>query len=531
MNKELIKKYGPGVLKALLCLFFLVLIYKATGSKKIVLVSMLEAGTIAVLCGHVIEKKPRLGQVLQAVLFFLYSIQLALLYFGNSYLSTFMLSNVESIQDLGGNTIPYLGGVLLVLAISLLPLPAIPRRTWWQQILLPGFLMAELLFTFFAGGGLSPAGGYADLSRDIKNMIDQKRALKAGGGLKSAFYKEGIPDGIKKPDSLSDTPDVVLILTEGLEEEALHDSRKILPNMEAFEASTLHFSNYFNHTFATYRGIIGQLTSGFQLENLDESYMISMQQILKDRGYHTTFLNSEPENEEFTAYLGRMGFDEVITAPAPHHGLDGSLTDGESYALLLETLQKCKADPQPDLIVIYTFGTHTSLNSSEEVYGDGSDPVKNKLYNADFQFGKFLEAFLADDVLHEDTLLVLTADHTAYRDKDYAATFPELERLPSVGRVPLAIYYDGVEPLEVNVYGRNTLDLAPTLLDILDVSAGNHFLGTSLFDTGRNFYDTFYTGDGYFYTTAMGETEPLDSEEYYAFYEKVVQYYAAKLEK
>lgn len=48
---------------------------------------------------------------------------------------------------------------------------------------------------------------------------------------------------------------VILIFTEGLSNHIITDSRNIMPNVAALKNQTISFSNYYNHTFATYRGI------------------------------------------------------------------------------------------------------------------------------------------------------------------------------------------------------------------------------------------------------------------------------------
>ena len=51
----------------------------------------------------------------------------------------------------------------------------------------------------------------------------------------------------------------------------IDDERNITPNIKELQSKSLSFSNYYNHTFATYRGIIGQLYSGYQLDNSDQN--------------------------------------------------------------------------------------------------------------------------------------------------------------------------------------------------------------------------------------------------------------------
>jgi arylsulfatase A-like enzyme len=67
-----------------------------------------------------------------------------------------------------------------------------------------------------------------------------------------------------------------------------------------------------------------------------------------------------------------------------------------------------------------------------------------------------------------------------------------------VDAVPFLIYHKDVEPQSIDVQGRTSVDLAPTLLDYLDVSVENYFVGTSLFApvTQASAMETFFSDGG-----------------------------------
>jgi phosphoglycerol transferase MdoB-like AlkP superfamily enzyme len=68
------------------------------------------------------------------------------------------------------------------------------------------------------------------------------------------------------------------------------------------------------------------------------------------------------------------------------------------------------------------------------------------------------------------------------------------------------MYYKGVEPWEIDVKGRNSLDLAPTILDYVGIDCENYFLGSTLFmnKNNNNNYDTVFS-DGGTYSTSDGD--------------------------
>ncbi len=86
-----------------------------------------------------------------------------------------------------------------------------------------------------------------------------------------------------------------------------------MPNVAELEKKSLFFENYYNHTFPTYRGLSGQLFSGYQLQNYDENTLVSVQEAFRKKGYHTSIVNTEPLNLNFASFLESLGFDDVVT--------------------------------------------------------------------------------------------------------------------------------------------------------------------------------------------------------------------------
>lgn len=295
------------------------------------------------------------------------------------------------------------------------------------------------------------------------------------------YYKEEVEDYCSKPGVLSDTPNIILIFTEGLSQNIIDDERGIMPNVAEFQAESINFVNYFNHSFATYRGIQGQLYSGYQINDTDQNQLISIQEILSDHGYSTVMINTEPKNETFSEYLDHLGFDDVITDSLQNIEKTSTQSDKSSYELLLKTALELEEEEEPFFLTIYTIGTHAYFDSPDKLFGDGSSNVLNRFYNTDYQFGEFFEEF-KNSALADDTILVFTSDHATFAEEDFSEAFPDYVRdCSDVDRIPLSIYCKGMRKGNIDADGRNSLDLAPTILDFIDISGRNYFLGNSLF--------------------------------------------------
>lgn len=486
---------------------------------------MLELMMIFCVSNRILRMKYlRAGQVINGLFMFIYNVQMVVLAFGSTYVTLVMLTNVSSLEDLSGRAVLYTTGAIMTLVFSFLPVAAVPFP---NVRVLCGVLALELMVSMISGAAYSPLFDYYKIRTEAKENKEKAKRIADANVDESEFLKEHVSDYYNKGDVRG--KNVVLILTEGLSQEIIEDSRNIMPNVAEYEKKSLNFTNYYNHTFATYRGIIGQLYSGYQLENLDENYLVSMEELFKENGYYTSFLNAEPNNTQFTTYLNTLGFDDVIGEPGnDYEGNTNSISDKEIYAALFDQMEEQAKNDKPFFTVVYTFGTHLSFDSTDQKFGDGSNPLLDKFYDADYQFGQFMEKFETSD-LAENTVIAFTADHAAYIESSFQKTFPDLCSRPGdLSRVPFFLYYSGITRKEVDVEGRNSIDLAPTICDYLDIDGENYFLGESLFapTQNNNSFDTFFSNSSAEYSTAGGEIKPLSEAEQNIFDSSVEDYYA-----
>lgn len=318
-------------------------------------------------------------------------------------------------------------------------------------------------------------------------------------------------------NTLPANTNVIVVFVEGLSNNVITDSRDIMPNMKAFKNECISFSNYYNHTFATYRGIQGQLYSGYSLDDYEVNHLPSVMDVVKSHGYNTVCINVEPSNKAFTNYLNAMAFDKVYSGNGDESGVAGSLSDRQAYSILYDTAKEYNSKGKPFFICMYSFGTHMSFDTDENVYGDGSNNFMNRYYNCDYQIGAFIENF-KNSPMAKNTMLIITADHAAYSDEDFVKTFPDYNRAyPACDQIPLYIYYNGLHT-SINAGGRNSLCLAPTIIDLLGYERPATFVGYSLYSAKNEstILDSFYWNpDGCIYTGDGSITTPKkDVKEY-----------------
>ncbi|MGN0376951.1 MAG: sulfatase-like hydrolase/transferase [Suilimivivens sp.] len=506
-----------------------------------VVIALAEVFLIALLTDLLCHMKRWIGYIFNVSALLLMNIQFAVLYWGSTFVSAVMLANLDSVNALSGKIFSYGLSVALILLFTFLPVFPIKgsKKMMGTLWITAGVLYAGIIFT-----GIIEYSPYRAVymlcqqqmarSRAVSSAVSDVAGTMAGDTQSSheenEFYADTVADYFQKPEGISEKPNVILIFAEGMSQNIIEDPRNIMPNVSALQDASISFANYYNHTFATYMGLSGQLYSGYQLENYDVNYLVSIQDIFKSVGYHTSFINTEPKNKEFSDYLANFGFDELLSDESRIDGMADALSDKAAYEMLFETALEQNEDGEPFFLAMYSFGTHATLDGVFEEFEDGSNALLNRFYDLDVQIGTFMERF-NESKLSENTIIVFTSDHATYQDADYVTAFPEYERdNPSLDRIPLLIYYKGITPESYDVNGRNSLDMAPTVLDFLDISAPNYFLGDSLFALdSESSYDVYYESVGTYYCTAGGEINILSAEQLQEFQKQLAKYNAVKL--
>lgn len=427
-----------------------------------------------------------------------------------------------------------------------------PRRPWLLPLMLALMLAQAALFPWQGSSGLLETGyRQAPIGSFMRNYWE---VLRSSILLPSALLRDDSTSNATFPLEKRDTytsplpfastgnttaiRNVIVIFTEGTSTRLIgaYGGRypDLTPNIDRLAARSMRVIHYYNHTAATYRGLQGQLVSGYpwaggggdtdawedakQRSSLVAIQYRSVPMILRDLGYRTDFLSPHHDTVELNTVLRMLGFDKVFSfddvsqhvAPGnPMYTVEGALSDGELFHalnLLLErhTLSK---PGQPFFTGIYNFGTHAFLDvvAFGAKYGDGSNSALNKLHNYDHAVGTFLDYFFASDYA-KNTILVFTADHATYPDPAYRQVAGKNYQPYFVDQIPLLIYdpFHRLPPT-YDANGRTSIDLAPTLLQLLGVQqADNSFLGTSLFEDNHQPIGFAAIGDDFYATDTHG---------------------------
>ena len=477
--KKFLKNYLTTIIKYLLSIVLVVYSSWFYNNVGYLLFGLFELIVVFIVSQFFLEKNKVIGNIISISLLFLFNVNYMLLIFSNSFLT------------LGSNLLIYIPCLAVVSIISFTPVNNINFK--YKKILLL-ILIPYILLLVLLNNNYSV---YKSCYKVVKDGVDKiVFRIKMKKYITSKrFNSHSDSDNTKY--KIKGTPNVIIIFTEGLSRNIIDDDRDIMPNTRDYMNKSISFDNYYNHTAATFRGIMGQLYSGYQYENLDHNLLISMQDILRDKGYSSEFINVEYRNKEWNKYLDSLNFDEIKTITEKPY-----LTDEESYDLLFEEAERLNKEKKPFLLGIYTMETHTGWETKEHKYGNGKDKEINKFHNNDYHFGEFMKKYINSD-LYKNTIIVYTTDHASYADWNYTVSFKNYKRdCLFLDKIPFFIYYKGVEPVKIDVNGRNSLDMTPTVLDLLDVFADNYFLGDSLFDSNNTSkFDYYFSYPGEYYSS------------------------------
>jgi lipoteichoic acid synthase len=335
--------------------------------------------------------------------------------------------------------------------------------------------------------------------------------------LRKEWIYEEDPPFAKEPGAPR-LPNIVVFFTEGLSARLIGPYGSpfpgITPNLDRFAAhpGTMVVENYYNHTFATYRGLHGQLCSLFPKDEGSKEWLegpenagirtyFSLADYLGELGYETDFLDTHRRLQaRVDDMMRRIGFENVWTAEdlsARYLGGSEPLRgDALSDHQLLDALvgflrerQERGGGARPFFVGLYNIETHAFQDSAPDgpKYGDGGNYSLNTVHNFDDAFGRFLEFFLRSP-LAENTVVVFTVDHCHYPTRAYEEAirphFPDLPRIP-VDAIPLIIYSPLHRlPHTFDAEFRTSLDFAPSLIHLLGLpQRPNPFLGRSIFSS------------------------------------------------
>lgn len=343
--------------------------------------------------------------------------------------------------------------------------------------------------------------------------------------VKDYIYKSDLPFPVKDNLKTVNRPfNIIVFFTEGLSARIIqpynNQYQNLTPNIAEFATRAMRVDNYYNHTFATYRGLLGQLCSIFPVYasgkiNLQTDYYC-LGNLLNRNDYDTYFLHSQQKAKtNLGAMFSKANLSHIMAEDSLRKLYLGGEVRKRSLALSdqqffktainhIQTLeQRQKVGEQtPFFVGLYNIETHAFYHMSDDgvKYEEQDKYILHSIHNYDDAFGKFWQYFKQSD-LYANTIVILTSDHTHFQGKDYVSLVKnQSDYMPHfVDRIPLLIYHPGLElPASYDAQYASSIDFAPTLAHLMKFdNRPNSFLGNSIFE--RSGKKGLAYGDGYIY--------------------------------
>lgn len=480
------------------CIFLSILLY--SGRADSVLLFTIEY-TLASMAIFLIKRK-FISNILWGIYLSILGVQAASLFSSGQYLMPLALSNAAEVESLGiGEVIKVFSIFILFVIVSFVTMPsgALVGRIKYYKFSF--FCIVLLLVCSFISTG--PVYAFYETAKLYYLQQTFKPSEKIGDAGKS-FLKTSVFITPLQNNNNFKGCNVIVIFAEGFSSEIIGNSKMahfpITPNLDKLSTEALSFKNYYNHTAATFRGLRGQLTSGYQfrdgltdagtgiaqlsnveINNIYLHRQTSLPDILKEYGYKSYFIASTEKNSPLNTMLKTLNFDKVLGMGDFIGYQRDRMTDKQTFNALQYFLRSQENKNERFFIGVYPSGTHHGQDSPNEKYFDGSNPLYNKFYNYDFQLGKFVDFFRRSS-FYGNTLLIITSDHSTFPSTEYKKSFNSDSRY-FVDKIPFLIIGKNITPEVLDAGGENSLSFAPTILHMLGIQYSmNYFLGCSLLD-------------------------------------------------
>lgn len=336
---------------------------------------------------------------------------------------------------------------------------------------------------------------------------------------RDSIFRHKVP--FETTENPNELPNVIVLFSEGISARLLEcyggKLDNLMPHISSMSRSAMRVDNYFNHTAATYRGLQGQMTSGYPFNgglqggigwdegnnaaSLSNIKHKSLAHILNLNGYDTYFMSPHPNDIQLNTMLKSLGFKKVYSLESVSTELldkkptltDKSLSDEDLFQALAKFLELRThfSGKAPFFIGTYNIGTHAFLdtNATGRKYKDGKNRVLNRMHNYDHHVGNFIKHFFSSEI-SKNTILIITSDHATYPEPKYSSLISMGDNFNYyfIDMIPLIIYNPFLKmPLVFDAKGKTSLNFAPTLLHLLNINQdNNYFMGSSIFETSQN---------------------------------------------
>ena len=303
------------------------------------------------------------------------------------------------------------------------------------------------------------------------------------------FYRQHIAS--QNPQfSMSSNTNIVLIIWESLSAFLTrlnpNADPNVVPNFNRLSRQGILFDRFFASGIRSVEGVASLFSSlpsydqfSFVMSPFQQHPVISLPDILKKNGYSTVFIHgSFSDSFGIHNYARSIGFEKVLDRDDFENyqdKFDGRWGVWDEY-LFEKVLKEANLQQSPFFITAFTLSSHRPYVLPDHKFQKFDKPWLNTHHYADWALGQFFEK-ASQQTWYQDTLFIVVADHTSHAESSLTNAW-----------IPLWMYKpDGSLPNQTNHQIGGQVDLLPTLLDLLNLTAFHSSTGKSLFSSSEGF--------------------------------------------
>lgn len=313
-----------------------------------------------------------------------------------------------------------------------------------------------------------------------------------------------------KNDSSSIKKNVVIVIMESMGSFKMgnfHGPKNLTPNLNNIAAKSIYFNNIYTAGIHTFTGIYSTLFSFpaiYKQQPLEQRMDIphtGIAQILQKQGYSTSyFCTHDPNFDNVSGFLKANGYQNIFSEyPSEINMSANGVPDHYLFDYSLPTINKLSGEA-PFLAVFMTASDHKPYIIPDNIeFEPHSEKIEDQITEySDWSIGKFL-ADASKQNWYENTIFVFIADHGLNMGHTYDMPL-------SYHHSPLIIYTPSQPQFSDTLHCLGgQIDIAPTILGLLDVKYQNYTMGINLFTNCRPFM----------YFSSDDKIGCLDNEYYY----------------
>ena len=287
---------------------------------------------------------------------------------------------------------------------------------------------------------------------------------------------------------------VVIIILEsfGKEYTGKYNHSGLTPFLDSLADSSLSFGYGFANGKKSLEAIPAVLSglpalsdNPFILSPYSTDDIGGLAKVLKGKGYYTAFFHGGNNGTmNFDNFTLATGFDDYFGRSEYDNDNDYDGTWGIFDEPFLQFFtRKLNESGRPFLGVVFTLSSHHPFTVPEkykDILPKGSLPIHQSVAYADLALKKFFETASKTD-WYDNTVFVLTADHTSFSNSEYYTNKTGMYSIPILYYTP-----DGtIKPKESKQITQQ-IDIMPSVLDFLGYDKPFFAIGNSVFtDSGR----------------------------------------------